>query len=32
LEPTEYWRDDLVWDYRLDGGKLKEKIILFPRK
>jgi methionyl-tRNA synthetase len=32
LEPTECWRDDLVWDYRLDGGKLKEKIILFPRK
>lgn len=32
LEPTEFWRDHLVWDYRLDGEKLKEKIILFPRK
>ena len=32
MEPTEFWRDDLVWDYRLDGEKLKEKIILFPRK
>ena len=29
LKPTEHWRDDLVWDYRLDGGKLKEKLFCF---
>ena len=26
------WKSDLVWDNRLSGCKLKEKIILFPRK
>jgi methionyl-tRNA synthetase len=32
LPATETWDDDLDWDCRLSGGKLKEKIILFPRK
>lgn len=32
LPATETWDLDLDWDYRLSGRKLKEKIILFPRK
>ena len=32
LSATENWDLDLDWDCRLSGRKLKEKIILFPRK
>ena len=32
LPATETWDNGLDWDFRLVGGKLKEKIILFPRK
>lgn len=32
LAPTKLWEKDLVWDNRLNGKQLKEKIILFPRK
>ena len=32
LAPTESWEKDLVWDNRLTGKELKEKVILFPRK
>lgn len=31
LAPTTIWKEDLIWDNRLDGQKLQEKIILFPR-
>ena len=32
IEATESWENDLVWDNRLGGKQLKEKIILFPRR
>ena len=32
IEATESWEKDLVWDNRLGGKQLKEKIILFPRR
>ena len=32
IEATESWEKDLVWDNRLNGNQLKEKIILFPRR
>ena len=32
IEATESWEKDLVWDNRLNGKQLKEKIILFPRR
>ena len=32
LAISRSWKSDLVWDNRLSGCKLKEKIILFPRK
>ena len=32
VEATESWEKDLVWDNRLNGKQLKEKIILFPRR
>ena len=31
LNPCEFWEDDLNWDFRLQGKKLGQKPILFPR-
>ncbi len=30
--PTESWGDDLLWDHRLNGNRVGERTILFPRE
>ena len=32
INDSSNWTTDLIWDHRLTGSQLKEKIILFPRK
>lgn len=32
LPACKSWQQDLIWDHRLNGKTIKEKIILFPRK
>ena len=32
INGSSNWTTDLIWDHRLTGSQLKEKIILFPRK
>ena len=32
LEPSKFWKDEMVWGNTLVGKKLQEKIILFPRE
>ena len=32
LEPSKFWKEEMVWGNTLAGKKLQEKIILFPRK
>ena len=31
MDSCTSWKEDLIWDHRLEGRKLGEKIILFPR-
>lgn len=31
MDSCTSWKEDLIWDHRLEGRKLREKIILFPR-